>query len=87
LLLVSQERNLWKRKEFEMAYGRGHITGHKKERKGATPEFDRIQAEHLARIEAEWQAPVVPMPFRKIAPEAQAWTEALRKRLAAQVAA
>jgi hypothetical protein len=32
----------------------GHTTGHKKERPGATPEFDRIQAEHLARIEREW---------------------------------
>ena len=34
----------------------GHTTGAKKERNGATPEFDRIQAAHLARIEAEWAA-------------------------------
>ena len=66
---------------------RGYATGHKRERKNSQRWYDAIQEEHLKRIEREWQAPVVPMPFRKIAPEAQAWTEALRKRLAAQVAA
>jgi hypothetical protein len=35
---------------------RGHVTGLKRERTGATPEFDRIQAEHLARIEREYAA-------------------------------
>jgi hypothetical protein len=70
-----------------MAYGRGHCTGHKKERKNSQRWYDAIQEEHLKRIEREWQAPVVPMPFRKMAPEAQAWTEEVRKRLAAQVAA
>ena len=69
-----------------MAYGRGHERG-TRQVKGRTPEFDRIQQEWLRTIEAEWQAPVVPVPFRKMAPEAQAWTEELRKRLAAQVAA
>ena len=39
-----------------MAYRHGHCTGHKRERTGATPAFDRIQAEHLARIEAAWAA-------------------------------
>jgi len=68
-----------------MSYGRGHAKGTRKVQPGRTPEFDRIQAGHLARIEREWQAPVVPMPFRKMAPEAQAWTEALRQRLAQQV--
>jgi len=70
-----------------MAYGHGHCRGTKKERKGSQDWYRAIQAEHLRKIEAEWQAPVVPVPFRKMAPEAQAWTEELRKRLAAQVAA
>jgi len=33
---------------------RGHVTGHKKERKGAGEWYKAIQAEHLARIEREW---------------------------------
>ena len=36
-----------------MAYGRGHEHG-TRQVKGTTPEFDRIQVEHLARIEREW---------------------------------
>ena len=32
---------------------RGHITGHKRERKGATPHFDAIQQAWLRKIEAE----------------------------------
>ena len=32
----------------------GHVTGHRKERKGATPDFDRIQAQWLRKIDAAW---------------------------------
>jgi hypothetical protein len=35
---------------------RGHCTGQKKERKDASDWYKAIQAEHLKRIEAEWQA-------------------------------
>ena len=35
---------------------RGHVTGTKKERKGATDWYKAIEAENLKRIEAEWQA-------------------------------
>jgi hypothetical protein len=31
----------------------GHTTGHKRERAGATPQFEAIQAEWLRKIEAE----------------------------------
>jgi len=34
---------------------RGHVTGHKKERKGASDWYKAIEAENLARIEKEWQ--------------------------------
>ena len=34
----------------------GHVTGLKKERRGATPAFDAMQAAHLARITQEWAA-------------------------------
>jgi hypothetical protein len=33
---------------------RGHVTGHKKERKGSSDWYKQIEVEHLARIEAEW---------------------------------
>jgi len=39
-----------------MAYGRGHEKGTRRVKPGSTPGFDRIQAEHLARIEREWAA-------------------------------
>ena len=32
---------------------RGHVTGHKHERKNSQRWYDAIQAEHLKRIEAE----------------------------------
>ena len=35
---------------------RGHVTGHKKERKGSQAWYGAIQAEHLARIERELAA-------------------------------
>jgi hypothetical protein len=35
---------------------RGHVTGHKKERKGAHDWYKQIAEEHVRRIEAEWQA-------------------------------
>jgi hypothetical protein len=35
---------------------RGHVTGHKKEHQGSTDWYKRIEAEHIRRIEAEWQA-------------------------------
>jgi hypothetical protein len=38
-----------------MAYGRGHEQGTRRVKPGTTPAFDRLQAEHLARIEREWQ--------------------------------
>jgi len=34
---------------------RGHVTGHKKERKGASDWYRQIEAENLARIEKAWQ--------------------------------
>jgi hypothetical protein len=34
-------------------YGRGYEKGTRRVKPGTTPEFDRIQAEHLKRIEAE----------------------------------
>src|SRR5262245_29699150 len=54
LLCVSWERNLLERKALSMKMG--HVTGTKKERTAATPEFDRIQAEWLRKIEAELAA-------------------------------
>ena len=35
---------------------RGHVTGTKRERKGASDWYRQIEAEHLARIEAAWAA-------------------------------
>ena len=35
---------------------RGHVTGSKRERQGASAWYKAIEAEHLKRIEAEWQA-------------------------------
>jgi len=40
----------------EHSMKRGHITGHKKERKGRTDWYKQIEEEHIRRIEAEWQA-------------------------------
>ena len=34
----------------------GHVTGTKKERKGATDWYQAIEEENIRRIEAEWQA-------------------------------
>ena len=34
---------------------RGHVTGHKKERKGSSDWYKAIEEEHIRRIEAEWQ--------------------------------
>jgi hypothetical protein len=39
-----------------MSYGRGHEKGTRRVKPGSTPEFDRIQTEHLARIERAWAA-------------------------------
>ena len=39
-----------------MAYGRGHEKGTRQVKPGHTPEFDRIQAEWLRKIEAELAA-------------------------------
>jgi hypothetical protein len=36
-------------------YRRGHEHGTRRVKPGSTPNFDRIQAEHLARIERAWQ--------------------------------
>ena len=33
----------------------GHVTGHKKERKGASDWYKKIEQENLERIEREWQ--------------------------------
>jgi len=35
---------------------RGHVTGHKRERKGARDWYKHIEEENIRRIEAEWQA-------------------------------
>ena len=35
---------------------RGHVTGHKKEKRGSTDWYKQIEEEHIRRIEAEWQA-------------------------------
>jgi hypothetical protein len=34
----------------------GHVTGHKRERTGTTPQFDAIQEAWLRKLEAEWEA-------------------------------
>ena len=34
---------------------RGHVTGHKRERTGASDWYRKHEAENLARIEREWQ--------------------------------
>ena len=71
---------------------RGHVTGLKKERKGSTDWYKQIQAEHLARIEAEWNVkPAVdmatlPPAMRKMHPAAIAWMEELRQKLVRQAA-
>jgi hypothetical protein len=39
----------------ETTVKRGHVTGHKKERKGASDWHKKIYEENLARIEKEWQ--------------------------------
>ena len=35
---------------------RGHVTGTKKERKGATDWYREIEEENIRKIEADWQA-------------------------------
>ena len=35
---------------------RGHVTGSKTETKGSTDWYKTIEAAHLKRIEAQWQA-------------------------------
>jgi hypothetical protein len=35
---------------------RGHVTGHKKERKGSTNWYKQIEEANIRRIEAEWAA-------------------------------
>ena len=47
------QRNL-QRKEHLMK--RGHVTGHKKERKGSPDWYKAIEETHIRRIEAEWAA-------------------------------
>jgi len=34
---------------------RGHVTGHEKERKGATDWYKELEEANIRRIEAEWQ--------------------------------
>ena len=34
----------------------GHVTGHKREKKGASDWYRQIEEENLRRIEAEWHA-------------------------------
>jgi hypothetical protein len=34
----------------------GHVTGHKRERKGASDWYRKIEEANIRRIEAEWQA-------------------------------
>ena len=35
---------------------RGHVTGHKKERKGASDWYKQIEEENIRKIEAAWAA-------------------------------
>ena len=35
---------------------RGHVTGTKAERQGASDWYKKIEEEHIRRIEAEWHA-------------------------------
>jgi hypothetical protein len=35
---------------------RGHVTGHKRERKGASDWYKQIEEEWIKKVEAEWQA-------------------------------
>jgi hypothetical protein len=35
---------------------RGHVTGHKKERKGSQTWYKPIEEAHIRRIEAQWAA-------------------------------
>jgi hypothetical protein len=42
--------------EKEQGMKRGHVTGTKRERQGASNWYKAIEAETLKRIEAEWQA-------------------------------
>jgi len=35
---------------------RGHVTGHKKERKGASDWYRQYEEANIRKIEAEWQA-------------------------------
>ena len=35
---------------------RGHVTGHKKERKGSSDWYKQIEEENIRKIEAAWQA-------------------------------
>jgi hypothetical protein len=35
---------------------RGHVTGHKKERKGASGWYKAIEEANIRKVEAEWQA-------------------------------
>jgi hypothetical protein len=39
-----------------MAYGRGRVTGHKKERKGAQDWYKQIEEANIRKIDAAWQA-------------------------------
>ena len=41
--------------EMTMAYGRGHTTGQRKERKGSTDWFKAIEEEYIKKLETEWQ--------------------------------
>jgi len=41
--------------EKEHTMSRGHVTGHKKERKGSSDWYKAIEEENIRRIEAEWQ--------------------------------
>ena len=34
----------------------GHVTGHKRERKGASDWYKEIEEENIRKIEAEWEA-------------------------------
>ena len=52
---------------------RGHVTGTKRERKGAGDWYKQIEAENLARIEAAWAARE---EAAYLAPLAAAWERA-----------
>jgi hypothetical protein len=67
-----------------MSYGRGHCKGTRRITRHATPEFDAIQAAHLARLEAQAQQGYVLAMTRANLPYAAQDRQDVRARLATE---